>query len=200
MTTPLYPAFKKRVKDAIDLLIREKVTPWSFLTAGPPFRITKFDGQQIAYEGVSFERMPRLVCWSRYIEPFLEALCISEIKVAVELAREKRVNAKLLLFELQGLLSGGCLRVYDRMAYVDRHLRGSGNPKSVKLRPIVEESQAMDRFIAERIYAEIKLRTLPFRREEWFKQNKFWVWAIPIAVTIIIGLLALLQAVKSGSN
>ncbi len=72
MTTQLYPTFRKRVDDAIEQLIKQKVTPWSFLTAGPPFRIKSFDGKQIAYEGVGFEGSPRQVFWSRYIEPFLE--------------------------------------------------------------------------------------------------------------------------------
>src|SRR5438093_762339 len=118
MTTPLYPTFRKRVDDAIEQLIKQQVIPWSFLTAGPPFRIKSFDGKQIAYQGVGFEGSPREVFWSRYIEPFLEELCISEITAAVSMARERGVDARLLLSELQGLLSAGIRKVYTRMADV----------------------------------------------------------------------------------
>ena len=55
MTTPLYPTFCKRIDDTVDQLIQNQVTPWSFLTAGPPFRIKKFDGKEIAYQGIGFE-------------------------------------------------------------------------------------------------------------------------------------------------
>ena len=111
MTTPLYPTFRKRVDDSIELLIKQQVTPWSFLTAGPPFRIKSFDGRQIVYQGVGFEGSPRQVFWSRYIEPFLEELCVSEITAAVSMARERGVDARLLLPELRGLLAGGFERV-----------------------------------------------------------------------------------------
>jgi len=178
MTTPLYPTFKKRVKDSIDQLIRKQVTPWLFLTAGPPLRIMRFDGREIYYQGVRFEGSPRLVFWSGYIGPFLENICVSEIEAAVSLAREKRVDGKLVLRELQGLLSSGCDRVYGQMANVDRRLRGRGNPRSVKLRPVGEECQAMDRFIKERVRAEIEMWTSPSRMDEWPWRNRWWAKVI----------------------
>src|SRR5713101_7993173 len=124
MTSPLYPTFRKRVDDAVEQVIKRQVTPWSFLTAGPPFRVKTFDGRQIAYEGVEFEGSPRTVFWSRYIEPFLEDLCISEITAAVSMAKDREVDARLLLPEVQGLLSAGFRKVYAHMADVDRRLRG----------------------------------------------------------------------------
>ena len=89
MTSPLYPTFHKRINDATEQIIKRQVTPWSFLTTGHPFRVKMFDGQQISYEGIGFEGSPRTVFWSRYIEPFLEDLCVSEIGAAVTLAKEK---------------------------------------------------------------------------------------------------------------
>jgi hypothetical protein len=157
MPTPLYPTFRKRAADAIEQLIRQQVTPWSFMAAGPPFRIKYFDGRQIAYEGVTFDGSPRKVFWSRYIEPYLEELCISEITAAVSMAHEKQVDAKLLLPELQGLLSAGFQKVYGQMADVDRRLRGKGYPQNVSLRPIDQELRAMEQFLDERIRSEIEM-------------------------------------------
>jgi len=157
MTTPLYPIFRKRVDDAVERIIKQQVTPWSFLTAGPPFRIKMFDGQQIAYAGVGFGGSPRQVFWSRYIEPFLEDLCISEIGAAVTMAKEREVDARLLLPELQSLLSAGCLRVYVSMADVDRRLRGGGFPDKVELRSVDREASAIAQFIEKRVRAELAM-------------------------------------------
>jgi hypothetical protein len=190
MTTPLYPAFRKRVDDAVGQIIKQQVTPWSFLTAGPPFRIKMFDGKQIAYEGVGFEGSLREVFWSRYIEPFLEDLCISEIGAAVAMAKERGVDARLLLPEVQNLLSAGCRRAYVSMADVDRRLRGKGFPDKVDLRSIDQEVSAMAQFIEERVRAELAMWKPKSRVEFWYERNKFFVWAIGIVVSIVLGLWA----------
>lgn len=193
MTTPLYPTFKKRVDDAIEQLIKQQVTPWSFLTAGPLFRIKSFDGRQIAYGGVEFEGSPRDVFWSHYIEPFLEELCISEIATAVSMARERGVDARLLLPEFRELLSSGIRKVYTRMADVDRRLRGKGYPDKVEPRSIEREVQAMNQFLDERILGEVAMWKPKPRLEGWYERNKFWVWLIGtllIIASIIGGIWA----------
>lgn len=185
MTTPLYPTFRKRIDDAAEQLIRKQVTPWSFLTAGPPFRIKTFDGRQIAYEGVGFEGSPRQVFWSHYIEPFLEDLCITEIRAAISMAKEKGVDAKLLLPELQEPLSAGFQRVYARMAEVDRGLRGKGFPDKVELKSVDQEISAMNQFLDEHIRAELAMWKPKSRVENWYERNKFWMWAIGIFLSIV---------------
>ena len=189
MTSPLYPTFRNRVHDAFDNLVKQQVTPWSFLATGHPFRIKCFDGRQIAYEGVGFEGSPREIFWSRYIEPFLEDICASEITSAVSMATERGVDGKLLLSELQELLSAGCLKVYKRMADVDRRLRGKGHPESVPPRSIDREIHQIDQFIDERISNELVMWKPKPRREVWFSRNKFWVWLIPILIVLALSIL-----------
>src|SRR5882672_3682848 len=185
MATPLYPTFRKRVADAFERLIEQHVTRWSFMTAGSPFRIKSFDGREIAYQGIEFEGSPREVFWSRYIEPFLEQLCISEIEAAVSLAREKGADARLLLTELQGLLSAGFKKVYERMADVDRRLRGKGYPNSVAVRSVELETQRMDKFLEERIMAEIEMWKPKPWFEAWHQRNKFWAWLIGVFLAVM---------------
>lgn len=185
MTTPLYPTFRKRVDDAVGQIIKQQVTPWSFLTAGPPFRVKMFDGKQIAYEGGGFEGSPRTVFWGRYIEPFLEDLCVSEITTAVAMAKERGVDGRLLLLELQTLLAGGCRQVFASMADVDRRLRGKGFPDKVALKSVDPEVSAMEQFIEERIRAELTMWKPKSRVELWYERNKFWVWAIGIILSIL---------------
>lgn len=191
MTTPLYPTFRKRADDAVEQVIKQQVTPWSFLTAGPPFRVKTFDGRQIAYEGVGFEGSPSTVFWSRYIEPFLEDLCISEITAAVSMAKERGVDARLLLPEVQVLLSAGFRKVYAHMADVDRRLRGKGFPDKVGLRSIDREVSAMTRFLDERVRAELAMWKPKSPVESWYERNKFWVWVIGLLIGIVLSIVAL---------
>ena len=184
MTTPLYPIFRKRIDDAVEQLIKRLVAPWSFLTGGPPFRIKTFDGRQIAYEGIGFEGSPSDVFWSRYIEPFLEDLCLAEIKTAVTMAKEKGVDARLLLPEVQSLLSAGISRVFRQMAEVDRRLRGKGFPEKVELKSVDREISTMNQFLTEHIHAELAMWKPRSRVEGWYERNKFWVWVISILLSL----------------
>ena len=105
------------------------------------------------------------------------------------MAKERAVDARLSLPELQHLLSAGCQRVYVSMADVDRRLRGKGFPDKVQLRPIDRETSAITLFIEERIRAELAMWKPMSRAELWYEMNKFWVWAIGIVVLILLGLL-----------
>ena len=94
-----------------------------------------------------------------------------------------------MLPELQGLLSAGFRKVYGEMADVDRCLRGKGYPSSVPLRSVNLEIQRMDKFLDERIVAEIEMwRPKPWF-EVWHERNKFWIWLIGIVLTVA-GILA----------
>lgn len=183
--TPLYPTLKKRINDGIDNLIRRQVIPWSFMTVGRPFRIARFDGSIVQYQGIEFEGSPRHVFWLGYIEPFLEDLCKTEIDEAVVLANQKGVDGREVLTEVEGLLSHGIDRVYSEMADVDQRLRGKGYPKSVERRSVHAELSAMKQFVREHIASEQAMwATIP-RRESWYRQNQFLVWSVGVSIAIL---------------
>lgn len=184
MTTPLYPIFRKRIEDATERIIRDQVTPWAFLTAGPPFKVKQFSGREISYQGVGFEGSPRTIFWGRYIDPFLEALAIEEIEFAVSSARERRVDATLLLPELQGLLNAAVQKIFREMAEIDRRLLGNGYPETVPLRSIEGEAGQLRAFIEEHIRCELAMWKPRSAVEEWYDRNKFWVWAVGIVVGV----------------
>ncbi|MEW5894438.1 MAG: hypothetical protein AB1650_01585, partial [Candidatus Omnitrophota bacterium] len=187
--TPLYPTFEKRVRDAVEHLVQQQITPWSFLETGHQFSVKQFDGKEISYQGIRFEGSPREVFWSpRYIKPFLEDLCISQISAAVAMAKERDVDAKGLLAELQYMLMNGIRNVYNHMAKTDRLLRGRGYPDKVPLRSVEPEIQVMKRFLEEQIKAEIAMCKPKSPLEEWYKKNMFWVWLISIIVTLFLGI------------
>jgi hypothetical protein len=157
MTSPLYSTFKKRVDDAIDKINKNQVTPWAFIGGGRSFRIQGFDGREISYDGIDFDGSPCEAFWSRYIEPFLEDLCVSEIKTAVSMARDRGIDGRILLAELRDLLSAGFRKVYANMADIDQRLRGKGYPEKVNRKSIEPAVEAMDQFLNERISTEIAM-------------------------------------------
>ena len=92
------------------------------MTAGPPFRIRRFDGAQISYQGIAFAGSPREVLWRGYIEPFLENICVAVVDATVHAAKERGVDVNAALTELESLLGKGIERVYSEMARIDVRL------------------------------------------------------------------------------
>lgn len=185
MTTPLYPTFQKRIDDSFESLIRNRVTPWAFLNSGKPMRVQTHDKKQIAYEGVGFEGSPERVFWSRYIEPFMEDICINEISTAVRMAEERNVDATSLLPEVEGLLLAGIRKTFSEMAKIDQRLKGRGFPEKVPLRCTENEFQKMKGFAEVRIQAELELWKPRSKFEKWFERNKAVVWIIGIVLVLI---------------
>ena len=182
MTTPLYPAFEKRIDDSVDRILKNQIDPWVFFNTGYPLNLTGFDGRTIAYQGIEFEGSPRDVYWVRYIEPFLEELAVQQIALAVEEARNRKVDGRQLLLEIQGLLFSGCAKIFNRMAQIDQCLLGKGFPQSVPLRPIDQEYELMQNFIEKHICAELEMWKPDRRFETWYEHNKFLTWAIGILI------------------
>ncbi|MGQ5524175.1 hypothetical protein ACUHMQ_13055 [Chitinimonas sp. PSY-7] len=178
MSTSLYLTFEKRIDDAVEQLVREQVTPWIFMKSGAPFRVKRFNGQEINYQDLDFQGTPRAVFWSRYIDPFLEALATQEIKDAVSLAKERGVDTNLLLTEIQGLLVKASTKIFAQMAEVDRGLRGGGDAKSVTLRSVETEVQRMSAFIEKHIRSEMSVWMPPPKQEKLFEDSKWIRWVI----------------------
>lgn len=196
MNTPLYPTFQKRINDSFEQLIKKQVTPWAFLNSGKPMKVTTHDNRQISYEGGRFEGSPEQVFWSRYIEPFMEDISISEIDTATKMAAERNVNAVLLLPEIEGLLLTGVGKTFSEMAKTDQRLRGKGFPEKIPLRPIENEIQQMKNFIEVRIQSELKMWKPKSKLEAWYERNKFVIWLVGIVVTIVVALAGLYAKVK----
>lgn len=182
--TPLYPSFEKRINDAFERVRKTQVDPWAFLNTGHSMQVKKLDGQSISYQGVGFEGSPRYVFWGRYIEPFLEEIAIQHISAAVKEAKEREVDARELLPEIQSLLLAGCSRVFARMAEVDRNLLGKGLPDKVRLRPVIQEYEAMRQFIERHVQAELQMWKPRRPYEIWYEKNKFFVWVLGVVITV----------------
>lgn len=148
------------------------------MKSGTPFRVKRRDGQEITYQGGEFNGTPRAVFWSRYIDPFLEELAIKEIAAAISQAKEHKVEASLLLSEVQGLLTSASKKVFSQMAEVDCGLRGGGDARSVALRSVEGDIQRISTFIEKHIRSELMIWSPPPKPEKWFEESKSLRWLI----------------------
>ncbi len=191
MTTPLYSLIKKLVEDSWVVLDREHITPWAFMTAGPLFKCTDFYGRPISYQGVEFEGSPRNVFWTRYIEPFLENIIDRVVIETLRLSTEKRQNPKLTLLEASSLLKKLIHRTYDRMASIDYTLRGGRkNPEKMSLRSTDSEIAGMEKFLEQRINAELAMLKPWDWVNNFYKEHPFLIWLIGILIAAAIPFFA----------
>ena len=190
MATLLFPILEKAVDDIWIRLEREQITPWAFLTAGPPFHVKDFYGKSISYQGIEFEGSPRHVYWARYLEPFLEDATEKIVKETLVLAKEKRQDARPSLNEVAGLLKALTRRAYNRMADIDRRLIGKGYPESVPLRNTEAEVAEMELFIDRRINAEIAMQRPQWKINQFYNEHPFLFWFITLIVGTIVTFAA----------
>jgi hypothetical protein len=109
---------RQRIKDRFSTLLWDQVRPWAYLDGGP-VEVKAFDGQEISILDRQ-QSGAREVMWDRYIEPFLEEICASEVDAIVERAKAMSLNPKVKLHELRREFVHGIIRVYWTMADVHR--------------------------------------------------------------------------------
>ena len=112
-------------------------------------------------------------------------MAVDEISHAVSIATERKVDLKILLPEVEGLLLSATRKVFDRMAEIDRRLRGNGFPESVPLRSIETEFNRMQDFIADRVQAELAMWKPKPWLQEWYEENTFATWLIGAVLAVI---------------
>ena len=157
MSSPLFDLLHKFVEDEWLKLDRQQITPWAFLTDGPPFHVKDFYAHSISYKGILFEGSPRQVFWNRYIEPFLEDLGLRTLDEALRLSANRRQDPRLPLEEATGLLKSVVRRAFARMADIDRRLRGHGFPSSVPIMNVEGHIASVERFMSDRLKAELQM-------------------------------------------
>lgn len=190
MASHLFPVLEKAVEDAWVRLDRDNITPWVFMTTGPPFQIKDFYGKTIAYQGIEFEGSPRIVFWGRYVEPFLEDIVDRVVNEALGLAQQKQQDAAIVLPEVAGLLKALARRAYARMTDIDCRLRGKGFPQNVLPRSTESEQLAMEAFINRRIAAELAMLKPKWRVNAFYNQHPFLFWFLALAAGVAATLLA----------
>lgn len=191
MKNNLSQKIEKFINDEWIKLDQNQITPWAFMTAGPPFHCKTFYGKDINYQGIEYEGSSQHVFWGRYIEPFIEDIVGRSIDYIVTLCKEKEQSPEAPLEEAEKLLKTLSAKAYKRMADIDQKLRGKGYPQSVKKRDVFSEQAAMDAFITKAVIAEKAMFKKTLWINEFYSKHPFLFWLITLAVTVALSLLAL---------
>lgn len=123
--SPLFKRTYKAVQD-IDEKLTKLIHRWQFLKAGPPMKVTTYDGTEICYQGVAFKGSPVQVFWNGFIEPYIENYSINVLEQTSALAIECQFSTEESIEEAKSLLLVMVRRLYHEMAETDQILRGDG--------------------------------------------------------------------------
>lgn len=123
--SPLFKRTYKSVQD-IDQKLTKLIHRWLFLKAGPPMKVTAYDGTEICYQGVAFKGSPVQVFWNGFIEPYIENYSVNVLEQTSALAIECQFSIEESIEEAKLLLLVMVRRLYDEMAETDRTLSGNG--------------------------------------------------------------------------
>jgi hypothetical protein len=142
----LLPVTRQKIDNLREKLKQDKLTPWRwFKSLG--VTITDFYGKTIAMSGVYYEGSPALVFW-KFIEPFLRDAIVNTLQETFVICLDRKWAAEPYIRETATLLDGHLIcPIYQEMVGIDRHLRGKGNPESVRRRDVSEEVADMRRFL-----------------------------------------------------
>lgn len=123
--SPLFKRTYKSVQD-IDGKLTKLIHRWRFFKAGPPMKVTAYDGTEICYQGVAFKGSPVQVFWSGFIEPYIENYSVNVLEQTSALAIECQFSIEESIEEAKSLLFVMVHRIYHEMAETDKILRGDG--------------------------------------------------------------------------
>lgn len=162
--SPLYKRTYKSVQD-IDEKLTKLIHRWRFFNAGPPMKVTAYDGTEICYQGVAFKGSPVDVFWSGFIGPYIENYSVNVLEQTSALAIECQFSIEEPIEEAKLLLLVMVRRLYHEMAETDKILRGDGFsfPEKKDVSGYIEN---MSRKIKE--YAEIEKLKKPLPNHNIF--------------------------------
>jgi hypothetical protein len=183
--SPLFAETQAFIATEFERLRIEKIDPWVFLTADPPFKCTTFYGKVISYQGIAFEGSPRDVFWSGCIEPFLQDLVLRTIHRTFGIAAQRGIPPRATVAETVHLLEDAISGVYRRMQTIDQRLRGGGNPDRVQPRPIDGYIEHMNAFIDQIIAGRLARKSWRVRLSDLYRHHPILFWGITTVISVV---------------
>jgi hypothetical protein len=183
--TAVFELLKREVDDATEKLIQYKLNPWVFFNS-KGIDITDHYGKHLSISGVEYSGSAVEVFWGGYIDKFIEELVFTLVDRARKICADHGISPKKPLRELGDLLSEAVSKVYNRMADIDKRLRGKGYPAKIKLRDVSSEIERETKFIQNRIDSEIMLLKGGDHLREFFRGNWKWIVSTLIAILAIV--------------
>ena len=123
--SPLFKRTYKLVRE-IDERLTKLIHRWRFFNAGPPMKVTAYDGTEICYQGLAFKGTPVQIFWNGFIDPYIENNSEIVLEQTSALAIECQFSIEESIEEAKLLLLVMIRRLYYEMAETDKILRGDG--------------------------------------------------------------------------
>jgi len=155
--SPAYDLIRDHVTEVYDRFIQDAITPWAFFRTERGVAIDLPNGRKIRYSGLEFSGSCREIYWKLFPESFIHEITKTTFEWTRNLCDSRKLQPVLPLKETAMFLEGGLGRSLDRMAAIDRNLRGKGFPKSVPLYQPEREREVLEKIIRTRLKAELRL-------------------------------------------
>ncbi|HBJ83064.1 MAG TPA: hypothetical protein DDZ88_04155 [Verrucomicrobiales bacterium] len=155
--SPAYDLIREHAQERYDRFIQDAITPWAFFNTTHGISIDLPNGRTIRYSGIEFSGSARQVFWETFPESCIREITKTFFEWTRKLCAERKLSPILPLKETAMFLEGGLTRCLDRMAEIDRKLRGKGSPNSVPRYNPESERRALEKIITTRLKAELRL-------------------------------------------
>jgi len=184
MKSPIHSFIKEMVDKEFSKLEKDKLTPWIFMETDHGLNVTSVDGSKVSYSGIAFSGTARQIFWERFSVPFFKDIISRVFYETRELCKSNGIKTASPLDDAAAQLRMKVESSLKKMVDIDRRLRGKGYPDSVKpYNPSKERAQTLD-FLKERIEAEKLLFPKKSRLNQFYEEQKFWIWIIGLLVAI----------------
>jgi len=146
------PIQAESVRARFSKVLWDQIRPWAYLDE-TPVEIRDFAGNPLIVVTPETEGAEAIFWETRFIEPFIEDICVSEIHAVIVDARNKKISARSALRPLRVDLIKGITRIYWTMADIHRQIwKYPGWPR----RDTSDEVDRMVAFIDATISAKTK--------------------------------------------
>lgn len=131
MATSIHNRYTAKIADEFNGIAREHITPW-FEYRHSGVQTFRHDGSPINLgPGLDYGDQQRRIFLNGYVQPFVVEAAAKFISEAAAEARAQKIDVVVALNEVTWLLITNGRIVFDRMALVDRRLRGNGFPEEL---------------------------------------------------------------------
>lgn len=115
------PSAVIRIQDRFSKVLWDQVRPWAYLEE-QGLEVRTFDGNLLKVTEVTHDGAEEVFWNGRYIEPFLEQICSTEISMTMARSQQTGRNAKRALSSTRTELIDGIIRTYWTMADIHRQV------------------------------------------------------------------------------
>ncbi|MFM9847699.1 MAG: hypothetical protein ACKVP3_11130 [Hyphomicrobiaceae bacterium] len=152
--TPVAEKLRHELDERFDQIDRDKLTRWMMVRASNNEKMEIIDcrGRPISPGiGQVFDNQLRKIFWG-FVRPCIEDAvhdACNQLETAFQRYSPEQIRGTLVYVEV--LLQGFAHRIYGRMKYLDRAMRGGGYPESVEPYDPKREIDAAHRLIAYKL-------------------------------------------------